>query len=87
MPVSWAGMMGAGDGNRTRTVSLGMSAGPALTGSSAGRWPRRWSVRTHEARLFTGPSGTRQGWPWLDTVPTWSPELGRLTGSSPTQTT
>ena len=22
MPVSWAGMMGAGDGNRTRTVSL-----------------------------------------------------------------
>jgi len=44
-------------------------------------------VRTHEARLLTGLSGTRQSWPWLDTAPTWSPELGRLTGSSPTQTT
>jgi len=44
-------------------------------------------VRTHEARLLTGLSGTHQSWPWLDTAPTWSPELGRLTGSSPTQTT
>src|SRR5215472_14375830 len=32
-------------------------------------------------------AGTRQSWPWLDTVPTWSPESGRSSGSSPTQTT
>ena len=37
-----------------------MNAGHALTGSTAGRWPRSLSVSTHEARLFTDPSGTQR---------------------------
>jgi hypothetical protein len=40
------GFIGAGDGNRTRTISLGMSAGVRLTSTVAGRWSC-WLVREY----------------------------------------
>src|SRR5580700_6546205 len=49
---------GAGDENRTRTISLGMSARMPLTSASAGRQAVGLSVSTCEALLLTYPSGT-----------------------------
>jgi hypothetical protein len=37
-PASWAGTIGVGDGNRTRTVSLGSSAVTAARGTDQAPW-------------------------------------------------
>jgi hypothetical protein len=58
--------MGAGDGNRTRTISLGMSSGLALTWPSSGRWSYLLTVSTRGARPVTGPSGTQRARSLLD---------------------
>jgi len=44
--LTWAFVVRAGDGNRTRTISLGMSAAMSLTSTSAGR-QRYWLVREY----------------------------------------
>ena len=49
---------GAGDGERTRTISLGMSAGMALTSTTAGRQSQWLTVSIREAPSATYPSGT-----------------------------
>src|SRR5690242_9857895 len=55
--------MGAGDGNRTRTVSLGMRAGLGPTSRVPGRPSNRLTVNAPQAPRPTVPSGTQRARP------------------------
>jgi hypothetical protein len=55
MPLSWAGGVGAGDGNRTRTVSLEADQSPAVRAAELGI---RVSASDRGCQPFTGVNGT-----------------------------
>jgi hypothetical protein len=60
LPPTWAFVVGAGDGNRTRAISLGMSAGLPPTCAAAGRQTVGLSVSIRESRRVTYRSGTQR---------------------------
>jgi len=57
MPLTWAFFYGAGDGNRTRAVSLGIAANPGLE-LTEWSWPRTALTREN-------PEATRRDRTWI----------------------